>query len=194
MKGNSFVSRRIICRVGVLLAVLCLAAVFHAGCNSKELPSIEVKIFLSSTAFPEDGVIPDRYTCQGEDISPQLSWGDSFAGTKSLALIVDDLDTSGSKFTHWVIFNIPADVRELPEALFSQPELPDGALEGKNDFGKIGYGGPCPPSGKAHRYRFTVYALDIALNLDAGVSKAQVLNAVKDHVLAQGELIGTYQR
>lgn len=148
---------------------------------------------LSSTAFQDGGSIPDRYTCEGQDISPQLSWGELPVGTKSLALIVDDIDTSG-KFTHWVIFNIPSASRELAEAVPAQSSLPDGALQGKNNFGNIGYGGPCPPSGKPHHYRFTLYALDSALNLEAGASKKQVLDAVEGHTLARGELIGTYQR
>jgi Raf kinase inhibitor-like YbhB/YbcL family protein len=179
-------------KVAIVLAGLCLAAVFPAGCQSPEESPVENTVSLSSAAFLDGGAIPEKYTCQGEDISPPLSWGELPAGTRSLALIVDDLDTS-SKFTHWVIFNMPSDIRELPESVSGRSVM-SGVLEGKNDFGKVGYGGPCPPSGKAHRYRFALYALDITINLEAGASKGQLLDAVKGHILAQGELIGTYQR
>jgi Raf kinase inhibitor-like YbhB/YbcL family protein len=184
--------KRGICFAVILSMVLCLVAVLPAGCKSQEMLSAENTLSLSSAAFQDGKAIPDKYTCRGEDVSPPLSWDEPPAGTQSLALIVDDLDTS-RKFTHWVIFNIASDVRNLPEFVSGRSTMP-GTLEGKNDFGKLGYGGPCPPSGKAHRYRFTLYALDIALNLEAGVSKGQVLDALKGHILAQGQLIGTYQR
>jgi Raf kinase inhibitor-like YbhB/YbcL family protein len=174
--------------------LLCLAnALWPAGCGPEEMPPVETTISLSSTAFEDGGAIPDGYTCEGDDISPPLYWGVPPAGTRSIALIVDDLDTS-ARFTHWIIFNIPADIRELPEALSAGSGLPDGSIEGKNDFGRNYYSGPCPPSGKAHRYRFTVYALDNILSLEPGASKGQVFNVMQGHVLAQGQLIGTYQR
>jgi Raf kinase inhibitor-like YbhB/YbcL family protein len=193
MKIGAVIDRYKIYLAVVLALALCLAALLPAGCESKEVSPVAVTLSLSSTAFQEGGSIPDRYTCEGQDISPQLSWGEPPVGTESLALIVDDIDTSG-KFTHWVIFNIPSTTRELAEAIPAQSSLPDGALQGKNDFGNIGYGGPCPPSGKPHRYRFTLYALDSSLNLEAGASKKQVLDVVEGHTLARGELIGTYQR
>ena len=107
---------------------------------------------------------------------------------------MDDPDAPGGVFTHWVIFNISSDSRELPEAVPTQAQLPSGALQGKNDFGRIGYGGPCPPSGRPHRYLFTLYALDQPLGLKAGASKKQVLDDMRGHILAQGQLTGTYQR
>ena len=149
---------------------------------------------ISSPAFQDAEKIPIRYTCQGQDVSPPLAWGEPPAGTKSFALIVDDPDAPGGAFTHWVLFNIPSDTRQLPEAVATQAQLPGGALQGKNDFGQIGYGGPCPPPGAPHRYRFILYALDQALNLKAGVSKKQVLDAMQRHILAQGQLTGKYQR
>lgn len=155
---------------------------------------VQATLSLSSTAFQDGGNIPNKYTCQGQDVSPPLSWGAPPAGTLSLALVVEDLDSPGGRFAHWIIFNIPLDIRELNEAVSPQSRLPNGALEGKNDFGKIGYGGPCPPSGKPHRYQFTIYALDTALNLEAGPSKKQVLNALEGHILARGQLTGLYQR
>ncbi len=149
---------------------------------------------LSSTAFKGGERIPVKYTCEGQDVSPPLTWSEPPQGTQSLTLIVDDPDAPGGAFTHWVLFNIPPDSGELPEAVPTQAQLSSGALQGKNDFGKIGYGGPCPPPGRLHRYCFTLYALDRVLDLKAGVSKKQVLDAMQGHILAQEQLIGTYQR
>jgi Raf kinase inhibitor-like YbhB/YbcL family protein len=149
---------------------------------------------LSSRAFQDGERIPDKYTCEGQDISPSLMWNEPPQGTQSLALIVDDPDAPGGVFTHWVLFNIPPDSRGLPEAIPVEAQLPSGALQGKNDFNRNDYGAPCPPPGRPHRYCFTLYALDRVLDLKAGVSKKQVLDAVKGHILAQGKLTGIYQR
>ena len=149
---------------------------------------------VSSTAFQEGDRIPAKYTCQGQDVSLPLTWSEGPTGTLSFALIMDDPDAPGGAFTHWLIFNIPSDSYQLAEAVPTQARLPNGALQGKNDFGRIGYGGPCPPPGGPHRYRFTVYALDETLGLEAGTSKTQLLAAITDHVLAQGQLTGAYQR
>lgn len=149
---------------------------------------------VSSPAFQAGDRIPAKYTCQGQDVSLPLEWGQPPAGTESLALIMDDPDAPGGVFTHWVLFSIPSHSRELPEAVLAQAQLPNGALQGNNDFGKIGYGGPCPPPGQPHRYRFTLYALDQPLELEAGVSKKQLLAAMEGHILAQGRLTGLYQR
>jgi Raf kinase inhibitor-like YbhB/YbcL family protein len=194
MKTSLFTSRHNVIRVFFFLPALCLFLILPAGCKSGEPPQAQVALSLSSAAFQDGGVIPGKYTCQGQDVAPPLSWGESPAGTLSLALIVEDLDSPGGRFTHWVVFNIPASVRELPENVSPRAHLPGGSLEGKNDFGKNGYGGPCPPPGKPHRYQFTLYALDTTLNLEAGASKQQVLNALEGHALARGQLIGTYQR
>ncbi len=149
---------------------------------------------VSSTAFKEGEIIPAKYTCEGRDISPHLDWNGVPEETKSLALIMDDPDAPSGIFTHWVIFNLPSDSQGSPEAVPSASQLPSGALQGRNDFGKIGYGGPCPPPGKPHHYRFTLYALDMPLDLGAGSSKNQVLSAATGHILAQGQLTGKYQR
>ena len=149
---------------------------------------------LSSKEFQHNEHIPSKFTCQGEDINPSLTIEAVPEGAQSLALIVDDPDAPVGVFTHWVIFNIAADSRGLSEAVPTQAELPNGALQGKNDFGRMGYAGPCPPSGRPHRYQFTVYALDSRLDLTAGVAKKQLLTAMQGHVLAQGELSGSYQR
>ena len=151
-------------------------------------------LVVSSSAFQEGGEIPTKYTCEGQDVSPALTWSEPPAETRSFTLIVDDPDAPVGVFTHWVLFNLPADSRGLPEAVPTQAQLPDGSLQGKNDFGKIGYGGPCPPPGRPHRYQFTLYALDQTLDLKAGASKKQVLDAMQGHILAQGRLTGTYQR
>jgi hypothetical protein len=149
---------------------------------------------VSSSAFQEGDRIPSKYSCQGRDVSPPLAWSEPPIGTQSLALIVGDPDAPGGVFRHWVLFNIPSDSRELPEAMPPQARLPSGALQWKNDFGRSGYGGPCPPPGGPHRYRFTLYALDQPLALEAGISKKQLLATMQGHMLAQGQLTGRYQR
>ncbi len=149
---------------------------------------------LKSPAFREGAKIPKKYTCEGWDFSPPLEWNDIPDKTQSLALIMDDPDAPSGVFTHWVLFNLPPNSRELLEGVSPVPQLPSGALQGKNDFGKFGYGSPCPPPGSPHRYRFILYALDQQLELEAGVSKKQLLKAMEGHILAQGQLTGTYQR
>lgn len=149
---------------------------------------------LTSTAFQEGERIPAKCTCEGQDISPQLDWNGIPEESKSLALIMDDPDAPGGVFTHWVIFNLLPDSHGLPEAVPATAQLSSGALQGRNDFGRTGYGGPCPPPGKPHHYRFTLYALDKQLDLKAGVSKKQLLEATKGHILEQKRLTGTYQR
>ena len=149
-------------------------------------------LLVLSPAFQEGGKIPTKYTCQGQDVSLPLTWGDPPPGIGSFSLIVDDLDAPGGVFTHWILFNIPADSRELPEAVPAQAQLASGTLQGKNGFGRLGYGGPCPPPGRPHRYRFTLYALDQPLDFKAGPSRKLVVDSMKGHVIAQGQLTGTY--
>ncbi|MCH8864816.1 MAG: YbhB/YbcL family Raf kinase inhibitor-like protein [Chloroflexi bacterium] len=153
-----------------------------------------MELTVSSTVFREGETIPAKYTCQGEDISPSITWGEPPDGTRSLAIIVDDPDAPGGVFTHWIIFNLPADTRQLPAAVPTQPRLDSGARQGKTDFGRVGYGGPCPPPGKPHRYQFTVYALDRTLDLAAGASRSQVLEAMQGNILSRGRLTGIYER
>jgi hypothetical protein len=148
---------------------------------------------LTSPAFPEGGAIPKQYTCDGKDVSPPLSWSGIPAGAKSLALVCDDPDAPSGVWVHWVAYNIPASTSGLPEALPARDEIAGGGVQGKNDFRKTGYGGPCPPGG-THRYVFTVYALDSDVTLAAGATKAQLLAAVRGHVLAEGKLTGKYSR
>ncbi|WP_225896402.1 YbhB/YbcL family Raf kinase inhibitor-like protein [Amazonocrinis nigriterrae] len=148
---------------------------------------------LESTAFDANGLIPAKYTCDGADISPPLIWDEVPKGTQSIVLIVDDPDAPGGTFVHWVVYDIPATIRQLPEKIAAVKPLPDGGVQGKNDFGKLGYGGPCPPSG-IHRYFFKIYALDQELSLPAGATKNQILTAIESHILAKADLIGRYKR
>jgi hypothetical protein len=152
-----------------------------------------MKITINSTAFKEGGMIPKRYTCDGPNISPPLSWDSVPGGTKSLALICDDPDAPRGTWVHWVIFNLPANTKELSENIPPQQTFPNGAKQGRNDFGKIGYGGPCPPGG-THRYYFKLFALDNEINLEAGATKAELLKAMEGHILAEGQLMGRYKR
>ena len=144
---------------------------------------------LTSSAFSSGQRIPTKFTCDGEDISPPLQWSEPPAGTQSLALIMDDPDAPAGTWDHWLLFNLPASSRGLPE----QTGTPGGSVAGKNSWGRTGYGGPCPPRG-THRYSFKLYALNTTLALPAGANKAQLLRAMADHILAQTELVGTYSR
>ena len=148
---------------------------------------------LESTAFTANGMIPFLYTCDGQDISPELRWDEPPAGTQSLALIVDDPDAPSGIFVHWVLYDLSPETRHLPEAVAATPTLLNGGTQGKNDFGQLGYGGPCPPSG-VHRYFFKLYALDRELGLKSGATKAQLEAAMNGHILAAAELIGRYAR
>ena len=149
---------------------------------------------ISSDGFAANEPIPKKFTCDGPDASPKLNWSEAPAKTQSFALIMDDPDAPVGTWVHWVLFDLPAETRELAEGVAKQEQLANGARQGRNDFGKIGYGGPCPPPGNAHRYFFKLYALDAKLNLKAGVTKAEVERAMKGHTLAQAELIGRYAR
>jgi len=148
---------------------------------------------LTSTAFATGQPIPVQYSCLGQDISPPLAWTDPPDGTKSFALIADDPDAPVGTWVHWVLYNLPADSRGLPEAVPSEDTLADGSRHGQNSWRRADYGGPCPPSG-THRYYFRLYALDTVLDLSAGQNKKQVLKAMEGHILAQAELMGTFTR
>lgn len=148
---------------------------------------------LTSTSF-QGSQIPAQFTCKGVGISPQLAWSAPPAGTASFALIVTDPDAPGRTFVHWVLYDLSAAMRALPEGLPTQGQLADGSRQGRNDFGNIGYGGPCPPGHAPHHYVFTLYALDARLNLPLGATRAQVEAAMQGHILARGELVGLFQR
>jgi Raf kinase inhibitor-like YbhB/YbcL family protein len=149
---------------------------------------------VSSKSFSSGEEIPKKFTCDGADVSPELTWTDPPANTKAFALIADDPDAPAGTWTHWVLYDLPAEVRHLPEGTSKSAELPSGARQGKNDFGKIGYNGPCPPPGKSHRYFFKLYALDSKLNLKPGASKQEVERAIASHTLVKAEWMGRYKR
>ena len=153
-------------------------------------------LVLKSAGFAAHQPIPKPFTCQGTDKSPQLQIDSQMpAGTQSWALIVDDPDAPGGTFTHWVIWNLPARLRSLPEGVQSEVlELPDGSRQGKNDFGKVGYSGPCPPPGKPHHYRFRVFTLDGKLALPPRSSASDLERAIKGHITGEGTLEATFQR
>ncbi len=148
---------------------------------------------LTTTAFPSGGSIPKKFTCDGPDVSPVLSWNEPPAGTQAFALIMDDPDAPAGTWVHWVLYDLPSSTRALPEGVPKDAELSSGARQGRNDFGKLGYGGPCPPRGATHRYFFKLYALDSKTNLKPGATKAELERAMKGHILAQAELIGRFQ-
>jgi Raf kinase inhibitor-like YbhB/YbcL family protein len=153
-----------------------------------------MSIQLTSSAFAQGAAIPVKYTCDGEDASPPLAWTGVTAGAKSIALICDDPDAPVGTWVHWVLYALPPATAELQAKVPTAQTLPSGARQGINDFKRIGYGGPCPPRGKPHRYFFKLYALDSEITLKPGASKPELLKAVQGHILAQGELMGTYQR
>ena len=147
-------------------------------------------MLITSSAFNANAFIPKQYTCDEKDLSPPLQWTHAPNNTQSFVLIVDDPDAPNGNWDHWLLFNIPGDVTQLTENL---SVLPAGTQEGKNSWGKTGYGGPCPPS-NIHRYFFKLYALDSVLSLKNGVTKDQITQAMEGHIIAQAELIGKYQR
>jgi Raf kinase inhibitor-like YbhB/YbcL family protein len=169
---------------------LCLAAIgFLTPAKGGQIMGIKIE----SSAFKEGGMIPVKYTCDGEDVSPALKWGELPTGTKSIALISDDPDAPMGTWVHWVLYNLPPDVRALPEKIPPKKSLENGAVHGTNDFKRFGYGGPCPPGG-THRYFFKIYALDKKIDLAPGAVKDQLVKAMEGHILDSGQLMGKYKR
>jgi len=164
-----------------------------AGPASAEESDEAMALTLTSIGFDANGAIPPKYSCDGEDISPPLAWSDPPPGTLSFGLILDDPDAPGGTWVHWVLFNIPAAARALPEAVPPDTILADGSVHGTSSFNSLGYGGPCPPGG-THRYYFKLYALDAILDLEPAANKADLEAAMENHILAQAELMGTYGR
>ncbi len=176
-----------------------LAPLLLAGChnNAPDAASLDVgaTIALTSPAFPNGGPIPATFAGGEKAKAPPLTWPGAPPGVKSFALICDDPDAPSGTFTHWVIWNIPAEARALPERFSTSSSLPDGSLQGRNDFGGVGYAGPDPPPSGVHHYHFRLYALDAAPDLPAGSATKQDLEkAMKGHVVGHGELVGTYQK
>jgi Raf kinase inhibitor-like YbhB/YbcL family protein len=151
-------------------------------------------LVVTTTAFRDGEPVPVRHTCDGDDLSPALSWTGVPVEARAFALICDDPDAPRGTWVHWLLWNLPSDAVELGEGVPPNPELPSGARQGTNDSGDLGYGGPCPPPGKPHRYFFRLFALDTPLNLEPGVKRAELESAMAGHVLAQGTLMGTYGR
>jgi Raf kinase inhibitor-like YbhB/YbcL family protein len=181
--------KKILC-LSVLPALLLIyPGMDQLGAQVKGGNNMEIK----SSAFKSGAKIPAKYTCDGVDVSPPLAWGKLPAGTQYLALICDDPDAPTGTWVHWVIYDIPVNVTNMPEKLPPLKEVANGAKQGMNDFRSIGYGGPCPPSGE-HRYIFKLYALDGPTGLKPGATKAQLLAAMKGHILAEAELMGKYKR
>jgi len=183
------------------LVVACVVVL--TACSKTESPATPVtpdaekaamSIKVTSDAFTEGNPIPVEYTCDGSDISPPLAWSGVPANSKSLALICDDPDAPSGTFVHWVVYSIPAGETQLPKSVPSTPTLANGARQGKNGFGTIGYRGPCPPKGGPHRYFFHIYALDTTIDEAAGAARSSIDRAMKGHIIGEGHVMGTYQR
>ncbi|HKE90728.1 MAG TPA: YbhB/YbcL family Raf kinase inhibitor-like protein [Gemmatimonadales bacterium] len=153
-------------------------------------------LVLTSSAFSEGASIPEKFTCDGANVSPALTWSGAPASTQTFVLIADDPDAPAGTWVHWVLFNLPGKTNALPENVARDETLSTlgNAAQGRNDFKKIGYGGPCPPPGKPHRYFFKLYALDTSLDLHSGATKAQLEAAIHGHIVGSAQLVGTYAR
>lgn len=190
--------------------VFCAMVLLASGCQkqkSEEAPADGEQVIspgrgetgqeavfrLTSTAFKDGEAIPEDYTCDGRNVSPPLSWENAPKGAEGFAIIMDDPDAPGGTFTHWIIVNIPANETGLQEGIPKTEKLENGAIQGKNSAGKIGYSGPCPPSG-THRYIFRIYALHMKLDLQPGADMTQMEATMRDHIMGKAELMGTYRR
>jgi hypothetical protein len=185
-------------RYAGFLVILLVSLVLLTACSGEKTPAASAAepgatgFTVKSTAFGYGEAIPSKYAYKGGDKSPPLSWSGAPAGTKTFVIIVEDMDTSGGKFTHWVVYNIPANINSLGEGVPKVQSSDVGTMQGVNDFHLVGYDGPSPPSGM-HHYYFRLYALDIALDLAPGASKQQVTSAMSGHILGQAVYMGTYR-
>jgi len=182
-------------KIGRLLAMLTLIralALFATPAAAQG--GRTMALVISSPNFSPGGNIPAKHTCDALDVSPQLLWSGAPDGTRSFTLIADDPDAPVGNWVHWVYYDVPASVTGLAENVSKVEEPPAGGRQGRNDFRRIGYGGPCPPPGKPHRYFFKLYALDRRLELKSGATKKEVEHAMQGHILAQAELMGKYGR
>jgi Raf kinase inhibitor-like YbhB/YbcL family protein len=177
-----------------LRTVLPLIAIPLAACQNPALLGDGSPSFDLTSSSLQTGAFPKQFTCDGADTSPELAWSQPPPSTKSFALLVIDRDAPIGSFVHWIIYNLPADQRELPEGQPKIATLPNGSQQGQNDFDKIGFGGPCPPGKSAHRYVFNLYALDTKLTLPANPTRDQLANALRSHIQARGQLTATYHR
>lgn len=189
------ISQRLFRAVSLLLiAVLPVLSQRQPQDRATTVGAPAMTFALRSPDFPDGANIPRPFTCEGEDRSPALEWSDAPSGTKTFALIVDDPDAPVGTWVHWVIYNLPETTRALKGGMEKQEQLADGSRQGRNDFRKTGYNGPCPPPGKPHRYFFKLYALSTKLTLAPGASKSDVEHAMEGHILGRTEWMGRYQR
>lgn len=188
---SSVTHRVLMITAAIILVVAALAATPSLQAQGGEKA---MAFSISSPSFTNGGGISKKFTCDGADLSPQLAWTEPPAGTKALALLVDDPDAPVGNWTHWVLWNMPATSRGLPEAVSKVATLPDGSQQGVNDFRRTGYNGPCPPPGKPHRYYFKLFALDRKLDLQSTVGKRELETAMKVHILGHAEWMGRYGR
>lgn len=177
--------------------VIMACALFYHWALASGVTAADVKgqtLQLKSSSFQAGTDIPRKHTCDGNDVSPALSWSGAPVGTRAFALIADDPDAPGATWVHWVIYDLPVETKELAEALPATETLTNGAKQGINDFHKVGYGGPCPPPGLPHRYFFKLYALDAPSALKPRATKQQLLDAIENHIIGEAELMGRYKR
>jgi Raf kinase inhibitor-like YbhB/YbcL family protein len=184
---------RLVNFVGAVVALALMSTTFGGCRGSTVLGQAKPDLQLTSPSFL-NSEIPKKFTCDGDDASPRLEWAAPPAATQSFAVTIVDHDAPAGSFVHWVLYDVPPQTRGLPEGLPKQEQLPDGSRQGENDFGKVGYGGPCPPGGSSHRYAFSLYALDGKLNLAPLATRSQVESAMKGRILAHGELVARYKR
>lgn len=185
-------TRRVFQTVCLLLTAACVPAQDRRDAAQQEESA--KRFGLTATEFQDNGMIPKKFSCDGADVSPALKWTEPPAGTASFALIMDDPDAPGGTWVHWVLYDFPARARGLPEGVPPDAELSGGGRHGESSFGKLGYGGPCPPHGPAHRYFFKLYALHAKTGLQPGATKADLEKAMKGLILAKAELVGHYHR
>jgi Raf kinase inhibitor-like YbhB/YbcL family protein len=174
----------------IMIALLVLSLSMAASVSAWAQPRLK----LESPAFASGSAIPAAYTCVGADKSPPLSWSGAPDAAKSIALIVDDPDAPHGTWVHWVLYDVPAHAKALPEGIAKNPRLPDGTKQGVNDFGRIGYNGPCPPGGRPHHYHFRLFVLDSVLDVKPGATAAELEATIRSHVAAKTELVGTFGR
>lgn len=170
------------------LLMVLMVSCFWWQCAAQEAEKLQIKI----PAFKNQR-IPPKFTCDGDNLSPAVYWSGEPKGTRSYVLTCVDLDAPGGEFVHWMVYNIPSESNHLTDALSRDATLPNGALQGRNSFNRLGYDGPCPPPGKEHRYVFSLFALDVVLNLRTGASESELQKAMKGHVVAKAETQGTFE-
>ena len=182
------------CRRLLAFAAACWLGGSPGAALLRAAPKEDGAMKMTSPVLTEGRPIPAKYSCEGDDVSPPLEWSEPPTGTAGFALICDDPDAPGGTWVHWVLYGLPASARGLPEACATTDTLPSGGKQGVNDFRRVGYGGPCPPPGRPHRYFFHLYALDADLPLAPRATRQQLLRAMQGHILAEAQLMGTYQR